>query len=158
MPRVLRYTAQEAAVLQAAEDLAAKVGVGKKRRKPQIDVDRARKELQGMIQAKNYAQAKPLHMVALYEWAHCTVYKVPPAEFTQKVTWRLAAMAAGKMLKDDFAGDGPEMVNYLRWVWAREAARERRQRVAGSRVGWPLSFRYRALLTDDRVEKARHAS
>lgn len=157
MPRVLRYTAEEAAALEAADALAKAVGVGKKRRKPQLDVERARRELRAMITEKNYSRATPVHMVALYEWAHQSVYRVPPAEFSQKVTWRLASMAAGKMLKDDFAGDGVEMVNYLRWVWSREATREKTKRVAGTRVGWPLCFRYRTLLTDYRVEKARNA-
>lgn len=157
MPRTLKYSSAEAAVLQAAEELAAQVGVGKKRRKPQMDIEKARRELRAMISEKNYSRATPVHMVALYEWAHHNVYRVAPAEFSQRVTWKLAAMAAGKMLKDDFAGDSPEMVSYLRWVWSREADRERRGDRRGSRIGWPLCFRYRTLLTDYRVEKARHA-
>lgn len=161
MPRRLKYAperlAAEATTNQAADALAAFVGAGKKRRKPQVRKDKAREELQSMIQGGSYEGAKPMHLVALYEWAHERVYAVKPEEFRETVTWKLAVFAAARLLKDQFEGDVEECVSFMRWVWRREAAREQRRKARQEetrRISWRFFFS-NSMVTDYRVDQVR---
>ncbi len=158
--RRLKYPTEDAArAAEAADALVAFVGVGKKKSPPRFNQDKARKELREMLTEGEFTQAKSLHFVALYEWAHEQVYGVLPAEFSTKTTWKSAMFAASKLLKDEFAGDPTKMVDYIRWTWKREKSREVARRQGKNpnigRLGWRLQFVTRHLVTDYRIDLAR---
>lgn len=141
----------------AAAQVAAMVGTKKPRRK-HVDGARVAAELNAMITAKEYAKMRPLHLVALWARCHEQVYGAAPAELAGPIWWA-AASAAGKLVRDEFGGDITRAVEFMRWVWNREKAREAKARHDGddrvSRIGWRLLFAQRYLLTDYRISLAR---
>lgn len=111
-----------------------------------------------MRKEERWDVAEPRHLVALYAWCHEQVYGVAPAELVG-YAWAGAVSAALALVRNEFRGDVPSAVDFLRWVWAREREREswrRRNRPdgGGSRIGWRLQFG-RAMLTDYRIYLAR---
>lgn len=155
MPRRLLY-ADDAAV--AAQVLTELVGTKRKRRsgpKP----DKARAEVRVMLADGCFDEARPTHLVALYEWCHEQVYGVLPAELAQGETWKHATFAASKLVATEFRGDIKATVEFIRWTWRRERWREGKRREGTSesvgRIGWRLQFVQRHLVTDYRIDLAR---
>ena len=98
---------------------------------------------------------EPKHLVGLYVVLHENVYKVLPEELLGDV-WP-GAVSAAKKLADELGGL-ETAVEFLRWVWTRERARERKREPGDSfRIGWRLQFVSRALVTDWKVDRARGA-
>lgn len=158
-----RQAAQEreqAGAAKAAADLELFAGVGKKRSKPAgLNPDKARAEVSAMLAAGDFDKAKPMHLVALYEWCHEQVYGVAPAEFATKAAWKPALFAASKLTREEFRGSASATVDFIRWTWAREKSREHARRTGRNestgRIGWRLQFVTRHLVTDYRIEIAR---
>lgn len=158
--RRLKYpTAEAAQAAEAAAALEAFAGVGKPKRKPSIDPERYRKELRGMLAEDTLAKATPAHLVALYEYAHENVYGVRPAELSTRAVWRTAMFSAARLLREEFNGEASLCVDFIRWTWKREKAREHARRKGTNasigRIGWRLQFVTRHLVTDYRVDVAR---
>lgn len=107
----------------------------------------------------DWASACADEIVALYAWCHRKVYGVD-AEVLDGRTFLLAAFAAKRQLELDFSGDADAMVEHVRWVWNREADREKRRRQNPGpdafRIGWRYMFKPGGgLLTDWAVARAR---
>lgn len=103
--------------------------------------------------AKAWNEFEPKNFVALYCMLHGNVYGVIPEEVRDVFT--LVVNAAKKQLKDEFSGDNKRMVEFMRWVWAREKKRNAtRSEDNDFRIGWRLQFG-RTLLSDYRVARAR---
>lgn len=169
MPRRLKYPTPEAIAeaerrqaeaTTAAANLEAFAGVGKKRRKViSFDPERAREEVRAMLKSNDFGAARPMHLVALYEWCHEQVYGVRPAEFAKKATWTPALFAASRLVRDEFRDSPSAAVDFIRWTWAREKGREAARRAGRNenmgRIGWRLQFVTRHLVTDYRIEIVR---
>ncbi len=108
-----------------------------------------------MRQSGDFGKATGRHMVALYVECHVAVYGVEPVEITDGLTWHGAVASAQRMLDKDFGGDVEAMLDFVRWLWARERRIEKRRRsdgdTTGRRIGWRLMFCVRSVLTDYRV-------
>lgn len=139
--------------------------VGKPRAKPngqrkmgKRSVERAIVELAALRASGEWREARPAHFVALYAWCHEQVYGVAPAEL-DGAAWLNAASAAARMMRAEFDGDGEALAEFMRWVWRREQAREKRRRAQQRddvwRVSWRAMFTQRFLLTDYRIDRAR---
>lgn len=119
-------------------------------------IEKARLEIVAMLGDNDFEEAKPFHLVALYEWCHEKVYGVRPLELEKQ--WLAAAHAASELAKTDFEGELAEVVEFIRWTWRREQQREARRAQSGQsmgRVGWRLQFVTRYLLTDYRIDQKR---
>lgn len=105
--------------------------------------------------------AHPECLVGMYVLLHRGVYGVAPDELLAGDAMRGAVSAAGKLVREVFAGDVLQAVEFIRWTWAREAGAEKRRAAAGSqngfRIGWRLQFCHRTLVTDWRVSQHREA-
>lgn len=154
--RTLKYPD---AAAQAAAELEAWAGVGKKKPSRGPDPEKARKELAGMMLDGDYSKATATHLVALYEWCHEQIYGVRPSEIGTRAAWKQATFAASKLMRDEFRDDAPAVVDFIRWTWRREKGREDARRAGRNahigRVGWRLQFAMRYLVTDYRVDRAR---
>lgn len=113
----------------------------------------------------DWSKAEPGHYVALYVVLHHKVYGLKPAELDDGAQYFQAMRAAKafyagleahvRSFSKSIAPD--DMVDFLRWTWAREEGRERWRRdnaKDGQRVGWRLQFGG-AMLSDYRVDKLR---
>jgi hypothetical protein len=102
--------------------------------------------------------AGPLELVGVYILFHVHVYKVPPAELQQGAAMAAACSAVRRLLRDVFANDPLQVLEFVRWTWQREARAEKRRAgdaTAGFRIGWRLQFAHAGLLTDYRVAMQR---
>lgn len=75
-----------------------------------------------------------------------------------KDVWKGVVSAAKGMLEKEFNKDAKAFVEFIRWTWRRERNRETKRKSEGSegsRIGWVLQFKNRAMLTDYRVDVAR---
>lgn len=136
-----------------------KTGGGKRRTSPTRAYDRAQEEIAAFrADPDRWASATPAHFVALYAWLHAEVYGAAPAELRSDAWWG-AVSAATKMLREEFSGEPLRMLDFVRWTWRRERAREQRPTrddgAEARRIGWRLQFFLRHLVTDYRVEIAR---
>lgn len=119
--------------------------------------NRARLEAKEMMRTREWKDATARHLVALYDLMHEKVYGVEALELGPSERHK-AALIAGNMIKRYFDGDVVACVEFLRWVWTREIAREkwrRDNRVSGQRIGIRLMFSG-SLVTDYRVDMARN--
>lgn len=123
--------------------------------------EKARAETDALAAAERddpevWASAQPKHLVALYSLLHEQVYGVAPVEL--KDVWKGVVSAAKSMLEKEFNKDAKAFVEFIRWTWRRERNRETKRQAEGSegsRIGWVLQFKSRAMLTDYRVDVAR---
>lgn len=131
----------------------------KNRPSPARALRTAKEQVSEMMNEGRFAEARGRHFVALYVQLHESVYGVEPLELMQGDAWSGAASAADRMLKSEFRGNAPDMIEFVRWVWKRERAVEKKRRSDGGgngrRIGWRLQFMQRHLLTDFRVEMSR---
>jgi len=100
----------------------------------------------------DWSKAKPVHFVALYAWLHEQIYGTAPADLFMGNTTKLSIFACAKLLKDEFAGDKDELVEFMKWCWVREQKKKNRD---DWRITWYRQFVARTLLTDYRVARAR---
>ena len=118
--------------------------------------DKAVREAEAMMRGGDWADAKPLHFVALYVVLHEGVYGVSPGELGPQQ--RLQACGfAHRLLKHEFDEEPAAMAAFVRWTWQREKEREQWRRAnarSGGRIGWRLQFSG-TLLTDYRIDCER---
>lgn len=118
---------------------------------------RARMQMRAMRESRDWSGATPIHLVALYEWFHMTVYEVEVSELAAVKECAAAVAAAARLLRDQFRDDVTSMASFMRWLWLREEEREqwrRSKRVGGKRIGWRLQFSA-SLVTEWRVDRRR---
>jgi hypothetical protein len=119
--------------------------------------DRARHELDTMIETGDWSSARAGHLVALYDKMHLKCYGVPCSELGPAERFN-AAMMAANLVKREFNGDFKKAVIFMQWVWTREISNEKWRRENGRtdarRIGARLMFTG-SLLTDHRVALAR---
>jgi len=117
-------------------------------------MNKALAEAEKRTETEDWAGAKPLVFVALYQGLHTHVYGVEPGELGTKER-KFAACAAARMLKNEFDNDANIMAEFFRWTWKREASKHK-WRIENQRphfrITWRLMFA-RTLLTDWKVEK-----
>lgn len=92
-------------------------------------------------------------MVALYIVCHERVYGVRPMEAMTGDAFPAASLAAKQMHVGAFKADVLEMVEFIRWTWDREKARDRARRET-RRIGWRLQFDL-GLFTDYKADQMR---
>ena len=100
------------------------------------------------------------HLVALYARLHEQIYGAKAGELAEGKSFLAACSSASKLVRDEMRGSFGEAVEYLRWTWRRERFVEQKRRAngeTGRRIGWRLQFASAGLLTDYRVDAARHA-
>jgi|HubBroStandDraft_5_1064220.scaffolds.fasta_scaffold22501_1 hypothetical protein len=129
-------------------------------------------EAEEMAKTGDWDAARGVHLVALYAAMHRLVYGVAAEELdgtgrgTQAVKkaqleWAVASKAAQAFVAEQFAADFGEAVEFVRWAWKREQAREKKRREGGAkddfRIGWRYQFGAR-LATDYRLAAARQKS
>ena len=161
---MVRRPEHEAESEAAAKAVAALVGSSKKKKRPKRragptakGIAKTTAQMEEMRGARDWSDARPAHLVALYCVLHAWCYGVPAAEVIG-LTWLAASSAAAKMIRDEFGGEIGESIDFMRWVWKREKSRERWRRENGrdgSRIGWRLQFQQRHLVTDYRIALAR---
>ncbi len=80
--------------------------------------NRARAEMQSMIDSGDWDDLKPRHLLALYDLMHLKCYGV---EVTMTGTERHTfVLRAGGFWKREFNGDIEAVRAYFRWVWTKE--------------------------------------
>jgi len=133
------------------------VGKVKKPRAP--NKAKVREQLREMVLSSDFASATASHLVALYEWCHEQVYGAKPSELDAGDAWKMATFAAARLAKDEFGGEFQRAIEFVRWTWQREKAREHARRTGRNdsvgRIGWRLQFVTRHLVTDYRIDMAR---
>lgn len=158
MPRRLLYPGTDDATA-AALQVTELVGKMRPRRRNGPSPEKARAEVGVMLADGDFDDARPTHLVALYEWCHEQVYGVKPMELDHGETWKHATFAAAKLVKEQFRGDMKATVEFVRWTWRRERWREGKRRegdtISVGRIGWRLQFVQRHLVTDYRIDLAR---
>lgn len=92
----------------------------------------------------NWQYLQALQAVGLYIALHEAVYEVQPEELRGEAM--LGAISAAGKLMGELGGGG--VVRFLRWTWARERKRQKRDDLEPRRIGWRLQFVHRGLLTD----------
>ena len=159
MPRRL-LCADEAAL--AALELTEMVGKKRPTKQRAPSKSKARKDIREMLTSGQFQNVRASHLVALYEWCHEQVYGVAPAELEQGKTWQHAVFAAARLMREEFDGNGEAAVEFIRWTWQREQAREMAIRSNGlervGRIGWRVQFVQRHVVTDYRLYLARRRS
>ncbi len=146
----------------AAAAMAAWAGVGAPSRKRakrswKPTLAKAIDEAKELLSKNGWSYAEPKHLVGLYAVLHEQVYGVAPDELVE--AYPGAVSAAARLVRDEFEGKVYRAVEFLRWVWSRERAREKRRAPGegAARLGWRFMFAGRALLTDWKVDQARAA-
>jgi hypothetical protein len=118
--------------------------------------NRARLEVQEMIESGDWAQCGARHLVALYDLMHLKCYGVEAVELGSTERYN-AAMMAANLVKRMFGGDYVSAVEYMRFVWTKEISTEKWRREngrEGRRIGTRLMFGG-TLVTDYRLSLAR---
>lgn len=111
------------------------------------------------VESKDWNDAGPRHLVALYWFCHTKVYGTEPKELDTAAAWTRAMMFAGKLVREEFEGDVQLAIRFMRWTWNREKEREawrRQNRRSGGRITWQQQFVHRYLVSDWRTDKTRH--
>jgi len=145
--------------LELVDDVTKRVErrKGKPRTIAAAQFDRARVEVQEMMDSGNWSGCGARHLVAIYDMMHLKCYGVSPVELGPSERFN-AAMMAANLVKREFSGDYNRAVQYMRWAWTREMRTEKWRREQGRdearRIGTRLMFAG-ALLTDYRLYLAR---
>jgi hypothetical protein len=115
-------------------------------------------EVGTFIKNNDWSTARAIHFVALYLKMHLEIYGVEAADCGPEERLQAAGIA-GKMLEREFGGEPERMVDFVHWVWKREAGAERWRREngrEGRRISWMLQFSSKLLL-DYKVNYRRTA-
>lgn len=114
----------------------------------------------GIMAAKEYSRsqdwsdAKPRDIVGLYAMCHEAVYGVEPEELKQRAEMRAAVGMASRLLRNCFDDEIAELIDFMRWVWAKEKKKidwmKEKNYPVVKRIGYRLQFSA-GLVTDYRV-------
>lgn len=110
---------------------------------------------------KDWRGARGVHLLVLWSQLHHDLYGVAPAEMDDARQRLDAARTADRCIAGQFKGDAPATVEFMKWAWAREVAREKWRRdnpeaSGGGRLTWRLQFSanvvsdYRVAMTRER--------
>ena len=108
-----------------------------------------------MIEQKDFDDAGPSDLVALYIVLHERVYSVLPDELLDGKEWMGAVSAATRLIRD--IGDVDRALEFVRWCWLREKWKVDNRRESHSRMLWRFVFCSASLLTDYKVSLVREA-
>lgn len=111
-----------------------------------------------MRESGEWGDAMPHHLVALYLFCHRSTYGVIAQELFDGKIFDRAVGKATLLVKRYCEGDIVVAVEFIRWVWGRERARERWRREnhkSGGRIGWWSQFDGGNLWTDWRIDLQR---
>jgi len=154
-----RRTRSEEHYQQAmAQDLATwagepHTGVKKKKRAGIWNRAVVREEVSSFIASREWNDAHPRHFVELYSRLHFDVYGVEPLEMKATKMCMAAASLAAKALRDHFDGDANLLADFMRWVWSRQSAEEKKRRAGAKDGDFRVTWRYQwspKLVTDYR--------
>lgn len=96
-----------------------------------------------LIEHNEWGAFKISNVVALHMWCHSRVYGVDALELEQGAEFEKARIRAGQLMKKQFGGELPALVDYVKWVWRDENRREQWRRKnghPGKVLGWRLVF------------------
>lgn len=157
-----KYPRQEAARAEAANSFAAAVGPPRSRKKKpraaKRTITNAMNVVAERIEAEEWSDIRPEHLVALYAVCHEDIYGVSAVPELEGEAWYGARSAAASMLRKEFDDDTEAAVEYLRWTWRREQSREKWRRDngrPGGRITWRAQFCSRTMLTEYRIDQER---
>lgn len=111
-----------------------------------LTIERVANEVDRMVKAGDWNPASPYHLVSLFGRCYKEVYGIPEFETENPKTFGLAAILAKNLLAKRFSGNIKLMVEFIRWTWKREVAREewRKQNATEGRefkrIGFRLQF------------------
>lgn len=91
---------------------------GRKKTMAAAVFDRARVEVQAMIDEDDWGRCAARHVVALYDVMHAKAYGFEV--ILTAADRHRATLRAGGFVKAHFGGDYAKMVEYLRWLWTEE--------------------------------------
>lgn len=100
----------------------------------------------------DWTDATPATFLGLYAFLHKHVYKVSPDDLADD--WFPAFSMAKRCFEKDFNGNAIEMVEFLKWSWARTRVIRKRNPDSDFRVTWRYQFS-RRLITDYKVSRSR---
>ncbi len=115
-------------------------------------------EVSDRMKRKDWSGMTPGKLVALYWLCHEKVYGMTPVEIDKTAPWETVMKVAGAMVKRHFDGDMERAITFMRWVWTREAEREKWRRANkrdGMRINWRTQFSQDYLITDWRAAAMR---
>lgn len=102
----------------------------------------ARTELDGFIKAKDWEDALPRHFVELYCKMHLLVYGVEALELRPAKMALACASLAKRCMVTNFDNDPNQLADFMRWVWRKQEAEEKKRAVAESASDFRISWRY----------------
>lgn len=79
-------------------------------------------ELYAFLRSGRWDGAQPRHFAALHGWCYKRVTGDWPAGYHGK-DFSVAALRAGRLMRDAFFGDAYDMADYVRWCWLAEKSR-----------------------------------
>lgn len=142
----------------ALEDFVAGEDKPQNKKNPSLPLARFHKLLEETNAMKDelaWAEFEAKHFLALYCLLHNHVYGTLPDEVRDH--FHAAVMKVRAVLKSEFNENPVHLVEYIRWVWVREAKQlEKRDPENTFRIGWRLQFG-KAFLSDYRVAKVRNS-
>lgn len=132
----------------------------KRKRRPPIRVtlQRAMQEAQRRTGEGDWSDLRPQTFVQLWAWCHQQVYGVLPS--ISAAEWEIACKRVGQFVKLELDGRAEVMLDYMRWLWAREKDAEewrRRNKRDGGVLGWQRVCSTK-LLTEYRISLSRRAA
>ena len=141
-------------------DKRASMGRTSERRKragfPKRLRERCKDEAMCRVRENNWEGAKASHFVALHQVLYEECYGVPLDLGSRE--FKMAAMAAGQLLKNEFGGSPIDLLSFMRWVWKREMGREKWRRENnhnGGTLEWAHVFRGGKALRDYKIASNR---
>lgn len=144
---------------QTIDEFIASTSKPRRRASSARAMELAMEQTQALFDGRDFARFRGVNFVGLYAIFHRETYGIAPLELAEGDAWFGASSAAQKMLETDFKGAPLVMVEFMRWVWARERKSVKRKRAEGEavtfRIGWRFQFATRKLLTDFRVAHSR---
>ncbi len=156
MPRHLRKVSNGRA--EAIARMDAFVGSTPRKRSSGVLRKKHIEEVRGRMKTKDWDGMTSGKLVALYWLCHEKVYGVVPVELDRTTAWETAMKVAGSMMKRHFDEDIERAITFMRWVWTREADREKWRRdnqKDGQRINWRNQFAQDYLITDWRTAAMR---
>lgn len=115
-------------------------------------------ELDSMLSSGEWGEARPVHLVELYCMLHERVYGVEALDLRGQLNRQAAARMVLTMLQRDFDSVVADVVEFMRWSWQREEAREewrRRNNTGRRRLTWRMQFGGE-LLTEYLMQRVRN--
>lgn len=130
-------------------------GTRRTRRRPDWEV--SLEDAEKRAASGKWEDAQIRSFVGLYAFCHRLTYGVDDLDLEDKAVWRSATRQATRVLHNHFNDDKAEMVEFIKWVWEREAGREewaKREGKNRGRLNVRIQFSAR-IITDYRVDRSR---